>query len=282
MGVYLFLNRPDAAASDRRLLLLGFLVLLAVLGTRAWFQLVLPDDDARSLELMAPLAASPVVIAAVLSTGLGVVAAVVTAVLAGVAAIVPARLRRRAARRSAGAAPVGRLPLRFRRCGGRIQPRPDPAAVRPSGDDRRADRLPGGRRLLGPQPPTGDRPAGLAGAGLCHRRTAHRRRRGRLQLPAGVAVRDHDADASDRAGAVAASAPAPPAGRSAGHLPPLAQCGGHVGAGGAAHRRRSAAGAGGRRTTTTSASCTGPACSSKTRPMDPIRTNSWSRATAPA
>lgn len=86
-GLFLYLGQPQAVASDRRLILLAFLVLLSVVAARAWFEFVLPDGRDKSLDLMIPLAAGGVLVAALLSTGLGVMTGVLIAVLAGVAAV---------------------------------------------------------------------------------------------------------------------------------------------------------------------------------------------------
>ncbi len=86
-GLYLYLGRPQAVASDRRLILLAFLVLLSVIAARAWFEFALPDGRGQSLDLMIPLAAGAVLVAALLSTALGVMTGVLIAALAGFAAI---------------------------------------------------------------------------------------------------------------------------------------------------------------------------------------------------
>ena len=87
-GLYLFLARPDAAASDRRMLLLGFLIVLAVAAARAWFEFALPGWRFESVDLMIPIAAGPLLIAALLSVELGLMASVLIAMLVGVAAVV--------------------------------------------------------------------------------------------------------------------------------------------------------------------------------------------------
>ena len=86
-GLYLYLGRPQAIASDRRMILLAFLVLLSVVAARAWFEFALPGGRDQSLDLMIPLAAGAVLVAALLSTGLGVMTGVLIAVLVGVAAV---------------------------------------------------------------------------------------------------------------------------------------------------------------------------------------------------
>ncbi len=87
-ALYLLIWRPVEAASDRRLLLLAVLVLFSVAAARAWFEFALPGGASESLDLMVPLAAGPVLVAALLSTGLGVTTGVLISVLAGLAAIV--------------------------------------------------------------------------------------------------------------------------------------------------------------------------------------------------
>ncbi len=86
--VFLALWRPAEAASDRRVLLLALLVLLSIAAARLWFEFALPDGVNESLDLMLPLAAGPVLVAALLSTGLGVTTGVLISLLVGIAAIV--------------------------------------------------------------------------------------------------------------------------------------------------------------------------------------------------
>jgi hypothetical protein len=102
-SLYLMIWRPAEAASDRRLLLLAVLILFSVAAARAWFEFALPGGVDESLDLMLPLAAAPVLVAALLSTGLGVTTGVLIAVLAGMAAIVLPEY---------GLAPSGALALR--------------------------------------------------------------------------------------------------------------------------------------------------------------------------
>ena len=87
-AVFLMIWKPVEAASDRRILLLAVLILFSVAAARLWFELALPGGVDQSLDLMLPLAAGPVLVAALLSTGLGVTTGVLIAVLAGMAAIV--------------------------------------------------------------------------------------------------------------------------------------------------------------------------------------------------
>ncbi len=87
-SLYLMVWRPAQAASDRRLLLLAMLILFSVAAARAWFEFALPGGVDESLDLMLPLAAGPVLVAALLSTGLGITTGVLISLLAGMAAIV--------------------------------------------------------------------------------------------------------------------------------------------------------------------------------------------------
>lgn len=86
-AVFLRLWRPTEAASDRRLLLLALLLLLSIGAARLWFEFALPGGVDESLDLMLPLAAGPILVAALLSTGLGVTTGVLISVLVGLAAI---------------------------------------------------------------------------------------------------------------------------------------------------------------------------------------------------
>ena len=86
-ALYLMVWRPVEAASDRRLLLLAVLILSSVAAARLWFELALPGGVEESLDLMLPLAAGSVLVAALLSTGLGVTTAVLISFLAGLVAI---------------------------------------------------------------------------------------------------------------------------------------------------------------------------------------------------
>ena len=88
LSVFLMIWKPEEVSSDRRLLLLAILILCSVAAARFWFEFALPGGVGDSLDLMLPLAAGPVLVAALLSTGLGVTTGVLIAVLAGLAAIV--------------------------------------------------------------------------------------------------------------------------------------------------------------------------------------------------
>ena len=88
LSLFLMIWKPEEVSSDRRLLLLAILILCSVAAARFWFEFALPNGADDSLDLMLPLAAVPVLVAALLSTGLGVTTGVLIAVLAGLAAIV--------------------------------------------------------------------------------------------------------------------------------------------------------------------------------------------------
>ena len=87
-GFFLLVARPAGAASDRRMLLLGLLIVAAVIAGRGWFEFTLPDYRPESLDLMVPIAAGPLLIAALLSVPLGAMSGVLIALLLGVAAVV--------------------------------------------------------------------------------------------------------------------------------------------------------------------------------------------------
>jgi len=88
LGAYLVVATPDAASSDRRLILLGVLVIGAVGISRLIVPLVLPEQDGKALELMLPIGMAAVLVSALLDRTLAVIIALIVSVLAGVAAIV--------------------------------------------------------------------------------------------------------------------------------------------------------------------------------------------------
>jgi hypothetical protein len=88
LGVYLVVATPNAASSDRRLLLLGVLTIGAVAVARFVIPLVLPEQEEKALELMLPIATSAVLVSVLLERTLAVIVATIVAVLAGTAAIV--------------------------------------------------------------------------------------------------------------------------------------------------------------------------------------------------
>lgn len=87
IGAYLTLTHPAAAASDRRLVLLGVLILAAVATARWYFPVVLPDERDKALELFVPVGAAAVLTGALLDKTLALVVAGVVAALAGFAAL---------------------------------------------------------------------------------------------------------------------------------------------------------------------------------------------------
>lgn len=87
-AVYLTVWKPAEVASDRQFILLTVLILLSVAAARLWFEFVLPAGVDQSLDLMLPLAAGPVLVAALLSTGLGITTGVLISLIVGLAAVV--------------------------------------------------------------------------------------------------------------------------------------------------------------------------------------------------
>ena len=88
LGAYLLLAKPDAAASNRRLVLLAVLVIGSVAAARWFLPVVLPDEREKFLDLVLPLAIAAVLIAALLDRTLALLSATVVAILAGTAAVV--------------------------------------------------------------------------------------------------------------------------------------------------------------------------------------------------
>jgi putative nucleotidyltransferase with HDIG domain len=81
LGGYLYLFQPKEASSLARLLLLGLLVVLWVAAAKLLLGPVLPDDDRLFLAYLLPVAAAPMLVAALLDAGLAVIVAAVLAFL---------------------------------------------------------------------------------------------------------------------------------------------------------------------------------------------------------
>jgi hypothetical protein len=81
LGGYLYLFQPSEAASLPRLLLLALLVVLWVAAAKLLLAQALPDSDGLYLAYLLPVAAAPMLVAALLDAGLAVVVAAVLAFL---------------------------------------------------------------------------------------------------------------------------------------------------------------------------------------------------------
>jgi putative nucleotidyltransferase with HDIG domain len=81
LGGYLYLFQPREASSLPRLLLLVLLIVLWVAAAKLLLGQVLPDDDRLFLAYLLPVAAAPMLVAALLDAGLAVVVAAVLAFL---------------------------------------------------------------------------------------------------------------------------------------------------------------------------------------------------------
>jgi putative nucleotidyltransferase with HDIG domain len=81
LGGYLYLFQPKEVARLPRLLLLFLLVVLWVAAAKLLLAQALPDDDRIYLAYLLPVAAAPMLVAALLDAGLAVVVAVVLAFL---------------------------------------------------------------------------------------------------------------------------------------------------------------------------------------------------------
>ena len=88
LGVYLVVATPDALASNRRLLLVGVLVVASVAAARLYLPQVLPDEQGKYLDLAIPIATGSVLIAALLERTAALLVAAIIGVLAGVVAVV--------------------------------------------------------------------------------------------------------------------------------------------------------------------------------------------------
>lgn len=87
LGLFLMLTKPAAAASDRRMLVFGVLIILAIAAARGWLEAPLLDGPIEDWELMSPIIAAPLLIAALLSPALGLAAAVLISICGGVAVL---------------------------------------------------------------------------------------------------------------------------------------------------------------------------------------------------
>jgi len=90
LAAYLSVTKPRGIYSERHLLALGLVIALPVLIVKFYLPLVLPDDNRYFLAYLLPVAAAPVLIAALLETDVAVVAsAVIGALIAFVSAFLP-------------------------------------------------------------------------------------------------------------------------------------------------------------------------------------------------
>ena len=82
IGLYLYLFQPPEVNTNRRLVMYGLLVVLWVAGAKVFFSQALPDGDRLYLAYMLPVAAAPMLIAALLDAGLALFTAALLAVVA--------------------------------------------------------------------------------------------------------------------------------------------------------------------------------------------------------
>jgi putative nucleotidyltransferase with HDIG domain len=78
-GLYLWLFQPREVNTNRRLLMYGLLVVLWVAGAKVFLAQTLPDSDRLFLGYMLPIAAGPMLIAALLDAGLALFTAALLA-----------------------------------------------------------------------------------------------------------------------------------------------------------------------------------------------------------
>ncbi len=90
LGAYLYLFQPASVYSNRHLLMIVLVVAVPVLVARLYLPLILPDDSRHFLAYMLPLAAAPILVAALLEAELAVaVVALLTALLTFAAVYLP-------------------------------------------------------------------------------------------------------------------------------------------------------------------------------------------------
>ncbi len=79
---YLFVMQPRGINSERHLIVLAVLTATPVLVAKLYLPLVMPDDESTYLPYILPIAAAPILIAALLETDVSVVASVIIGSLA--------------------------------------------------------------------------------------------------------------------------------------------------------------------------------------------------------
>ena len=90
LGAYLYLFRPPSVYSNRHLLMVMLVVVVPVLVAKLYLPLIFPDDSRHFLAYMLPLAAAPMLLAALLEAQLAVaVVALMTALLTFTAVYLP-------------------------------------------------------------------------------------------------------------------------------------------------------------------------------------------------
>lgn len=87
---FLFVTQPGGVNSERHLISLALVIALPLLAAKFYVPLVIPDEDRYFLAFILPLAAAPILVAALLDTQVAVVVAAVIGVLVAlVSAILP-------------------------------------------------------------------------------------------------------------------------------------------------------------------------------------------------
>jgi len=82
LALYLYFFQPHEVNNPGRLIMLGMLTVLWVAGAKVFLSLTLPDEDRLYLSYMLPVAAAPMLIAALLDGGLAIALAGILAALA--------------------------------------------------------------------------------------------------------------------------------------------------------------------------------------------------------
>jgi len=87
---YVFIAQPAGITSERHMIALALVTMVPLMVAKFYLPLVLPDDERQFLAYILPLAAAPILIAALLATDVAVVVAAVMGTLAAfVSALIP-------------------------------------------------------------------------------------------------------------------------------------------------------------------------------------------------
>ncbi|MEX0749929.1 MAG: hypothetical protein WD359_03895, partial [Dehalococcoidia bacterium] len=87
---YIFVMQPGGITSERHMIALALVMMVPLMVAKFYLPLVIPDDDRHFLAYILPVAASPILIAALLETDVAVVvSAIIGALVAFVSALIP-------------------------------------------------------------------------------------------------------------------------------------------------------------------------------------------------
>lgn len=87
LGLYASVFQPKAVRGPRQMLVIAVALAIPVFFAKTYFSLILPDQDRHFLAYVLPVAAGPMLVAALLETGVGVVVAGLAGALVALAAV---------------------------------------------------------------------------------------------------------------------------------------------------------------------------------------------------